>query len=278
MLELKEAEVIVSSRIGPIPLATYSGGTDGETVVFVHGLLHSAAVWEGVMAELGRDYHVVAFDLPGFGNSPAPCEKTSLGLMTDAVDGMLSWCAQRKPPVGIVADSLGALAFLLGLPAVGRRGLCALLSGCPSDGLAPALRVLGLPGLIRVLLRLIRLLPVALAGEVIARLTPISGRGRSSDLMPVVKGVLRAEPRSTEVLFRQIRAAEWQLPSDRGATSITILRGECDPVVSRKTGVDLAGRLGAKYVELPGVGHTPMLEDPTGLCSAFRAALARYSG
>lgn len=47
-----------------------SGPTDSPTVVLVHGLGDKAARdWDGLVADLSRDYRVVRFDLPGFGRS-----------------------------------------------------------------------------------------------------------------------------------------------------------------------------------------------------------------
>ena len=47
-----------------------SGPKDAPTVLLVHGLGDKAARdWDGLTADLARDYRVVRFDLPGFGRS-----------------------------------------------------------------------------------------------------------------------------------------------------------------------------------------------------------------
>lgn len=47
-----------------------SGPAEAPTVVLVHGLGDKAARdWDGLVADLSRDYRVVRFDLPGFGRS-----------------------------------------------------------------------------------------------------------------------------------------------------------------------------------------------------------------
>jgi pimeloyl-ACP methyl ester carboxylesterase len=44
----------------------------GPNVILVHGYLASHTTWEGVQGTLARDFHVVAPDLPGFGDSEKP--------------------------------------------------------------------------------------------------------------------------------------------------------------------------------------------------------------
>ena len=51
-------------------------------------------------------------------------------------------------------------------------------------------------------------------------------------------------------------------------TSI-ILRGQKDRIVSESTARHLALSIGAKYIEVPGVGHTPMVEFPSAYCAAL---------
>jgi pimeloyl-ACP methyl ester carboxylesterase len=47
-----------------------AGPVAAPTVVLVHGLGDKAARdWDGLIAVLARDHHVVTFDLPGFGRS-----------------------------------------------------------------------------------------------------------------------------------------------------------------------------------------------------------------
>ena len=42
---------------------------DGPPVVFLHGFLSTAGVWDPVIDRLGQDFRCVAVDLPGFGRS-----------------------------------------------------------------------------------------------------------------------------------------------------------------------------------------------------------------
>src|ERR1700733_13644823 len=42
---------------------------DGETVVFLHGLLGSSKSWAFQFDRLSRDYRMIAWDAPGYGQS-----------------------------------------------------------------------------------------------------------------------------------------------------------------------------------------------------------------
>jgi pimeloyl-ACP methyl ester carboxylesterase len=58
-----------------------AGQPSDPCLVLLHGWPQTGLAWEGVLAELGRDSYVLAFDLPGVGDSrgaPASAEKTVL--------------------------------------------------------------------------------------------------------------------------------------------------------------------------------------------------------
>lgn len=49
-----------------------AGSRDKPTVLFLHGLPSSSRMYDGLMKKLGDQYHLIAPDYPGFGNSDAP--------------------------------------------------------------------------------------------------------------------------------------------------------------------------------------------------------------
>jgi pimeloyl-ACP methyl ester carboxylesterase len=59
---------------GGHPIHTLQAGPDsGPLILLLHGKMFQAATWQetGTLAKLAEaGYHVVALDLPGFGNSP----------------------------------------------------------------------------------------------------------------------------------------------------------------------------------------------------------------
>ena len=73
------------------------------TVVFVHGVPETSAVWKGVRAHLGGD--AVAFDLPGFG-TPRP---SGFGATKDEYAQWLAEALRRLDgPVDLVGHDWGA--------------------------------------------------------------------------------------------------------------------------------------------------------------------------
>ncbi|KAA0689182.1 alpha/beta hydrolase [Neorhizobium sp. P12A] len=49
-----------------------TGSTDKPTLLLLHGVPSSSRMYDGLMQKLGDQYHMVAPDYPGFGNSDAP--------------------------------------------------------------------------------------------------------------------------------------------------------------------------------------------------------------
>lgn len=66
-----QTETVIAEPIFHGKAHIFTAGQDSAPlVVLVHGLGDKGARdWDGLMAVLARDYHVVAFDLPGFGRS-----------------------------------------------------------------------------------------------------------------------------------------------------------------------------------------------------------------
>jgi pimeloyl-ACP methyl ester carboxylesterase len=64
--------ITVQDPVFSRPLRVYRGGNpNGPTVVLLHGIGEEAShVWSALVPELVDEYHVLAFDLPGFGGSP----------------------------------------------------------------------------------------------------------------------------------------------------------------------------------------------------------------
>jgi 3-oxoadipate enol-lactonase/4-carboxymuconolactone decarboxylase len=83
----------------------------------------AAALWSDAAALLGDDFHVVGWDLPGHGSSPAPAEPFTMVELATAVLGLADkTLAERGEPGGIFAyagDSAGGavgLQLLLDAP------------------------------------------------------------------------------------------------------------------------------------------------------------------
>ncbi|MFC6787596.1 alpha/beta fold hydrolase [Halobaculum halobium] len=106
---------------------TEAGDEGDETIVLLHGInaAGSAGEWREVFADLSKEYHVVAPDLPGFGRSDRPPLRYSAALYEDFVRDFLA--AFEAPRV--VASSLTG-AYVAGV--AGDRDLADLTLVCPT--------------------------------------------------------------------------------------------------------------------------------------------------
>lgn len=83
-----------------------AGQSNPQILVLVHGIGDEAGkVWDPLIPELARTYHVVAPDLPGFGLS----DKDNQLYSPDAYAAFLDWLIGSLPPkpVNLVGHSLG---------------------------------------------------------------------------------------------------------------------------------------------------------------------------
>ncbi len=105
-----------SGRHVPVRLAVYTAGpTDGDPVVFIHGLGASKVSLLPVLAPVARTHRVIAIDLPGFGHSDAPWDAPyTPEWLAQAVVLLLSGLRVRDAV--LVGNSLGGrLAVEVGL-------------------------------------------------------------------------------------------------------------------------------------------------------------------
>ncbi|PUA39471.1 hypothetical protein C8Z91_08575 [Paenibacillus elgii] len=78
-------EVIVKE----IPIQVVEAGSISKpTVFFIHGWPTCWLEFEGVMNRLAEEYHVIAIDIPGIGNSVIPLQSYSKRNIAEYVRGL----------------------------------------------------------------------------------------------------------------------------------------------------------------------------------------------
>jgi pimeloyl-ACP methyl ester carboxylesterase len=96
---------------GGLILATFEAGRSNESapaIVFVHGLGHwTQAAWDFLVPYLAATHRVIAFDLPGFGESAKPPGGYELASFVRALDGVVA--AYGLSTYALAGHSLGAL-------------------------------------------------------------------------------------------------------------------------------------------------------------------------
>ena len=84
---------------------------DGPPLVFVHGLSGSWQNWLLQLPEFARTHRVIAFDLPGFGESPMPrAERITISGYGRWLDGLFS--ALGIEGAAVVGNSMGGFIAL----------------------------------------------------------------------------------------------------------------------------------------------------------------------
>lgn len=98
--------------VGGVRLACYlRGAEDAEPLVLLHGLTSRASTWDTVAPEFAKQFHVVALDQRGHGDSDRPAEY-SFELMCDDVLGVLDELAMEQ--VNVLGHSMGGtVAYLI---------------------------------------------------------------------------------------------------------------------------------------------------------------------
>ncbi len=95
--------------VGGVRIAAFEyGKASGPTIALVHGLGHwTDAAWGRLAPLLADRYRIVAFDLPGFGESERPDARYDLPFFRAIVTGVLDVLAPQ--PVALVGHSLGGM-------------------------------------------------------------------------------------------------------------------------------------------------------------------------
>jgi pimeloyl-ACP methyl ester carboxylesterase len=260
MHDLEEAMANGKVKIDGYSIA-YARRGRGQPLMLIHGYPLDHRIWEDVAKELEGDYDLVLPDLFGFGDSKAVgADHSMIDYASDLRDLMDHL---RMSAAIVVGHSMGgyiALAFAREFPQR-LSGLGLVASQTFSD--TPETREARYETAARVLKT--GVLPVAEA--MAPRLCEPAGiQVVLRDLILAqppagVSSALRAmagRPDSTEVL------KDIKLP-------VAIVHGQADALIpierARKMRVTQPS---AHYVELPGIGHMPMMEDPKGTSQALR--------
>jgi 3-oxoadipate enol-lactonase len=94
--------------IGEVTLAYEDSGTDGPSVVFVHGLGGSAYAWWGQLAACGpRGYRGIAYDQRGAGLSGKPAGPYSVGGWAEDLERLLDGLEVER--AALVGHSVGCM-------------------------------------------------------------------------------------------------------------------------------------------------------------------------
>lgn len=233
----------------------------GQPMLLLHGLGHRKEGWDPLLPGLGGSFDVAAIDLPGFGGADPLAVRPTDTALTD-------WCEQVMDHLGwdrahVVGNSLGGLIALR----LGGRGralsITALSPGGQIVGCEHTWADLLLTGIHTLAPRLLDV-PV-ISDTAIGRRLAMSTIFAKPGRMNPGYARLSLEGVAMSTRFSEtFDAAEWQVqdlsPID---VPVTIAWGTRDWLLFPRQGRRWAQRLpGSRLVKLPGLGHTPMSDDP----------------
>src|SRR4051794_28088639 len=253
-----------------------SGANPGNPLVLLHALGMSPRVWEDVRPLLEREYEVVALPSLGHCGGTTPASRpVRVGDLVDDVERALDERGLHRPH--IAGNSLGGWVAI----ELARRGRARTVCALSPAGFWTARSPDHLAG-VRKIRRSVRM----------ARL----GRGLPTSLLFRLAAVRRLVMRDVaehgeRLSAAQLAAATQDLldctvtedmldideeiaPLDPLPCPITLAWSGKDRLLPAEiNGVVARRRLpGASFIELPGVGHAPMIDDPAAVAQAILRA------
>ncbi|MGL6341162.1 MAG: alpha/beta fold hydrolase [Waterburya sp.] len=84
-----------------------AGDADRPTIVILHGLISEASDWLPNIEVLSQQFHVIALDLPGCGQSDKPSINYRIGTFVDYLNGFLQ--TLNRDRFSLIGHSLGAI-------------------------------------------------------------------------------------------------------------------------------------------------------------------------
>ncbi len=258
--------------------ALETGNEDAPVALLVHGFTGSKEDFLGVLGPLAADgFRVVAIDLPGQYESPAPDDPDGYAVATLGRQLRQVIAELGAGPVHLVGHSFGGLVareVVITDPAA--VASLTLLSSGPA----------AIPGARAVALNAMR--PVLDRGG----LPAVWAAMRAADPTPyppeVVDFLARRFFASSAVGLKAIgeqllvepdRVEELAAVAAAAGIPLLVAHGDGDDAWSPGVQADMAARLGARYEVIPAAQHSPTWQNPAGtatvLESFWRAAAAR---
>lgn len=243
------------------------GRNNPYSVVLIHGIGSGAARnWENVIHTLARQYHVVVFDLPGFGRS----DKENALYSPANYAALVKWVVEKRVqgPFTLVGHSMGG-AIALHFAAIYPRHLQHLI-------LIDVAGVLHRTVVSELSRKIKKNIPF---GELLSKPLDIVDRCAKIAMAAIEYGGL---PEDLDSILASARLRQRILKGNPDIIAglavanedfsrrveyigqpVTIIWGAQDTVAPIRTGKALVARLpNARLIEMKGLGHSPMLEDP----------------
>ena len=247
----------------------------GPVVGLIHGIASTSESWREVVPLLAERFTVITSDLMGHGQSAKPKGDYSLGAYASGIRDLLAVLGFERGTV--VGHSLGggiAMQFAYMYPEYTER-LVLISSGGLGREVNPLLRAATLPGS-EIVLPLIARDFLRNAGAWVAESVGKLGVKIASDLAEFTRSWASLQDPDSRAAFlhtvRNVIDLEGQRISATDRLYLAeqmptmIIWGDQDPVIPVQHGRDAHELIpNSRYLELPGAGHWPMLDEPERL-------------
>ena len=248
---------------------SYAGaGEDGDVILLVHGFGGDRNSWLFLQEPLAAKYRVYALDLPGHGTSAKDVGDGSLGVLADAVTGVLDALgAGRAHLVGHSMGGAVALAVAAGAP-----GRIASLTLIAPSGFGAEINAGYLRGFADAQTRR-ELKPVV--GQLFADESLVT-RQLVDDLLGFKR--LDGVDEALHALLGTLLDGDAQRGDSAaalaaaGAVPVTVVWGRADRVIPAAQAESVAGAV--RHV-IDGAGHMPQMERPAEVQAAIEETIAR---
>jgi 2-hydroxy-6-oxonona-2,4-dienedioate hydrolase len=247
-----------------------AGAASNPTVVLLHGLGGDSTNWAASIGAIAQQYHVLALDQIGFGDSGKPALNYRVGTLVDFLHGFLKKTGVTKAT--LVGNSLGgwtAINYTLAHPNQVDR-----LVLVDSGGYSPA-RLNG-PPISRERIRLLN--SSTIEGAKLVLETVLYNKMLVNDMsaeMLLVEHMRKGDSPTINAFIESVLANEDIVDGKLGAIKAPtlIVWGKQDALIPLAAGEAMAQDItGSKLVVLDKCGHVPMME-----CSqAFNKALLGF--
>jgi pimeloyl-ACP methyl ester carboxylesterase len=257
---------------GTGPAGDGGRGAQREPLLLVHGLGASASIWDPVVPLLAREREVIALDLPGFGGAPSlppEVEPTAAALAAALRDELAT---RGIDSFDVAGNSLGAWVGLeLGRTGAARSVTCLSPAGLWRKPIGPA------TGTSRIWARRLRpLVPLALRIAPLRRRALLTFSAHPDRIPPaagreLVLGWIDAD--GYDGANKAMREHIFEPAGYPPEVPVTIAWAEEDQLVGPPR--PECRPAGARFLVLPGVGHTPMWDDPELVAQTILEGSAR---
>lgn len=240
----------------------------GKPLILLHSLLADRTVFNAVLPVLARDRHVILPDLPGFGGSSFA--GSTIDDIADRLAGLFD-ALELGTQADVLGNGLGAfVASTLAIRHGDRFDRLVLAGtgiGFSEEGratfraMAERVRGLGMEGVVDIAMK---------------RLFPETFRAANPDILAERRvGLVKSHPDVFAQACEALAGFDLGVNIGRIANPTLVVVGELDAATPPAMAQELAAAIpGAMLIELPGIGHAPMAQDP----EAFLAAIAGFLG